>query len=428
MTEYRPPSCPPIQRAAANQQPLLIVYKHNTVRPAAFKSPCSIVLTTADQTTPRPPPFFLRRWTPWRAESRCAGACSARWTRSSCAGTWSRGWRRSPSRTAAAGTSTSRPTRRCRAGSSGRRCPQTAPLRSTGSPQRGRTPCAVTGWATARRARTPTRRTAPASPTRASVPPRRRPSGGRGRTPDRQPSPGAGTHELQVRRDRSEGGLTLWPNLCLNPDDRILIPLFLLLFFFFLFLTDFFAKRRRTTETKSALSPFLTSSSEAAQCKTIRWSCQKTEKRLFVSLHTVLWTKATHCTKWASCYVMLCYSVLFYFILFYFIASFTPLSVIYFIYDVLFNFSAGFIVLFIFALFFFHFCQYYCHVRKEHLQTECIFLFLCAFWISLSCELLELLLLYGKALYCPCCVELSRRPKKLINAKKCCNCNKLFYQ
>ncbi|XP_036951645.1 cyclin-dependent kinase inhibitor 1Ca [Acanthopagrus latus] len=35
-------------------------------------------------------------------------------------------------------------------------------------------------------------------------------------------------------------------------------------------ITDFFAKRRRTTETKSALSPFLTSSSEAAQCKTIR--------------------------------------------------------------------------------------------------------------------------------------------------------------
>ena len=130
-------------------------------------------------------------------------------------------------------------------------------------------------------------------------------------------------------------------------------PTFPLVVFFFLFLTDFFAKRRRTTETKSALSPFLTSSSEAAQCKTIRWSCQKTEKRLFVSLHTVLWTKATHCTKWASCYVMLCYSVLFYFILFYFIASFTPLSVIYFIYDVLFNFSAGFIVLFIFALFFF---------------------------------------------------------------------------
>ncbi|KAM9366882.1 cyclin dependent kinase inhibitor 1Ca [Symphorus nematophorus] len=35
-------------------------------------------------------------------------------------------------------------------------------------------------------------------------------------------------------------------------------------------ITDFFAKRRRTTETKSILNPFHTSSSEAAQCKTIR--------------------------------------------------------------------------------------------------------------------------------------------------------------
>ncbi|CAJ1049234.1 cyclin-dependent kinase inhibitor 1Ca [Xyrichtys novacula] len=35
-------------------------------------------------------------------------------------------------------------------------------------------------------------------------------------------------------------------------------------------ITDFFAKRRRSTETKSILKPFLTSSSEAAVCKTIR--------------------------------------------------------------------------------------------------------------------------------------------------------------
>ncbi|XP_070823406.1 cyclin dependent kinase inhibitor 1Ca [Chaetodon trifascialis] len=35
-------------------------------------------------------------------------------------------------------------------------------------------------------------------------------------------------------------------------------------------ITDFFAKRRRMTETKSILNPFHTSSTEAAQCKTIR--------------------------------------------------------------------------------------------------------------------------------------------------------------
>nr|XP_046250706.1 cyclin-dependent kinase inhibitor 1Ca [Scatophagus argus] len=35
-------------------------------------------------------------------------------------------------------------------------------------------------------------------------------------------------------------------------------------------ITDFFAKRRRTTETKKALNPLHTSSSEAALCKTIR--------------------------------------------------------------------------------------------------------------------------------------------------------------
>ncbi|KAM3625126.1 uncharacterized protein V6R79_007161 [Siganus canaliculatus] len=35
-------------------------------------------------------------------------------------------------------------------------------------------------------------------------------------------------------------------------------------------ITDFFAKRRRTTETKSILNTFHTSSSETAQCKTIR--------------------------------------------------------------------------------------------------------------------------------------------------------------
>ncbi|XP_074482163.1 cyclin dependent kinase inhibitor 1Ca [Sebastes fasciatus] len=35
-------------------------------------------------------------------------------------------------------------------------------------------------------------------------------------------------------------------------------------------ITDFFAKRRRSTETKSILSPFHTSTSEAALCKTIR--------------------------------------------------------------------------------------------------------------------------------------------------------------
>ncbi|XP_069021894.1 cyclin dependent kinase inhibitor 1Ca [Embiotoca jacksoni] len=35
-------------------------------------------------------------------------------------------------------------------------------------------------------------------------------------------------------------------------------------------ITDFFAKRKRTTETKSILSPFHSSSSEAAPCKTIR--------------------------------------------------------------------------------------------------------------------------------------------------------------
>ncbi|XP_074522796.1 cyclin dependent kinase inhibitor 1Ca [Halichoeres trimaculatus] len=35
-------------------------------------------------------------------------------------------------------------------------------------------------------------------------------------------------------------------------------------------ITDFFSKRRRSTETKSVLTPFLTTSSEAAVCKTIR--------------------------------------------------------------------------------------------------------------------------------------------------------------
>ncbi|XP_067455070.1 cyclin dependent kinase inhibitor 1Ca [Thunnus thynnus] len=35
-------------------------------------------------------------------------------------------------------------------------------------------------------------------------------------------------------------------------------------------ITDFFVKRRRTSETKSVLNHFLTSSSEAALCKTIR--------------------------------------------------------------------------------------------------------------------------------------------------------------
>ncbi|TNN51318.1 Cyclin-dependent kinase inhibitor 1B [Liparis tanakae] len=35
-------------------------------------------------------------------------------------------------------------------------------------------------------------------------------------------------------------------------------------------ITDFFAKRRRTAESRSILTPFLTSSSEAAACKTLR--------------------------------------------------------------------------------------------------------------------------------------------------------------
>ncbi|XP_072237301.1 cyclin dependent kinase inhibitor 1Ca [Leuresthes tenuis] len=35
-------------------------------------------------------------------------------------------------------------------------------------------------------------------------------------------------------------------------------------------ITDFFAKRRRTTETKSTHNPFHSSSTERAQCKTIR--------------------------------------------------------------------------------------------------------------------------------------------------------------
>ncbi|CAK6967027.1 cyclin-dependent kinase inhibitor 1Ca [Scomber scombrus] len=35
-------------------------------------------------------------------------------------------------------------------------------------------------------------------------------------------------------------------------------------------ITDFFVKRRRTSETKSTLNSFVTSSSEAALCKTIR--------------------------------------------------------------------------------------------------------------------------------------------------------------
>lgn len=224
MPEFRPP---PLVRQFKELQPIssLCSLCTNTTRcalqplnrPAALCWPQLTRQQHRLRLQPELQPFA--RWTPSRAESRSAGACSARWTRSSCAGTWSRGWRRSPSKTAAAGTLTSRPTRRCPAGFSGRKCPQTAPLRSTRTPQRRWTPSApltpsmVTGWATARRAQTPTRRTAPASPTRTSAPPRWRPSGGRGRTPDRQPSPGAGTHELQVRSKsaRSETSLTLWP-------------------------------------------------------------------------------------------------------------------------------------------------------------------------------------------------------------------------
>lgn len=53
---------PLTQTAAANQQPLLIVYKQNIVRPAAFKYSCSPVMTRSDQrqtaitAPPTPPP------------------------------------------------------------------------------------------------------------------------------------------------------------------------------------------------------------------------------------------------------------------------------------------------------------------------------------------------------------------------------------
>lgn len=197
-----PSSSFPIQRAAANQQPLLIVYKQSIVRPAAFKSPLQ---HCADQCRPEgdrnnslnnttPEPF--KWWIPSGAESRFAGVCLARWTTTSCAGNWSWSWRRSVSRTVAAGTLTSRLRRRCPAGSSGRKYPQTALQLSIKSPILILR--LMTGWATAKGARGPTRRTAPASPTHTSVPLRWRPSGGRGRSPNRQPSPET-TPESQVR-------------------------------------------------------------------------------------------------------------------------------------------------------------------------------------------------------------------------------------
>lgn len=43
MTEFCLLLLSPNSGAAANQQPLLIVYKQSMVRPAAFKSPCSLI-------------------------------------------------------------------------------------------------------------------------------------------------------------------------------------------------------------------------------------------------------------------------------------------------------------------------------------------------------------------------------------------------
>lgn len=77
------------------------------------------------------------------------------------------------------------------------------------------------------------------------------------------------------------------------------------------FLSDFFAKRRRTTETKSAMNPFHTSSSEAAQCKTIRWTlCWKWTIYIFICIF-MYWTKAYSLHQRILCYFVL---MLFYFL------------------------------------------------------------------------------------------------------------------
>lgn len=194
---HPPPS--PFPLNPANQRPLLFVYKHNILRPAAFKIGPATLRRGSEPQNPKNEPWLQPRTSPG-ARSRSAGVCSARWTTSSCAENWDRGWRRWASRTAAAGTSTSRRTRRWPAGSSGRRCRWTALLHFTRSPGTAEPPPPSvlpaprprpTGWAL------PTRRTARASPTRACVPQRRRRCGGRGRAPGPWTSP-ASAQESQV--------------------------------------------------------------------------------------------------------------------------------------------------------------------------------------------------------------------------------------
>lgn len=352
-----PSSCPPVQRAAANQQPLLIVYKHNTVRPAAFKSPCSIVLTTADQTTapassPTRAPTICTMNPIKGRESVCRSLFgpvdqeqlrrdlkqrlkeiteqdSRRWNFNFQADTPLPGrfqWEEVPADCAAA----------LYQDPAEKMDTVCSPHTEHGDRLSDREESADTDQENRSSVSNTHKRPAEVTPVRrkrAHSRPAAKPRSRNARI----------TGEEQVRQIRDEFNPVTY--FYLNRDDRILIPLSL----FFFFPNRFVRKEKEDDRNKERPESFPHKFQWGSSVQNNKMNMPLKKDYLF--LYTLFYGPKPF-TAPNGLYVMLCYVILFYFILFYFIlsyfiwsyfiANFTPLCVIYFIYDVLFNFSACF--------------------------------------------------------------------------------------